>query len=198
MAKQEEAERCVNRPEFGKKEKVFPLAEGELARERKAAPMSRQERAFIKDEEEEMPETKQRKMDVPPSEKERVKRKRKEENKKRRMKKEEEKLLAKLAEKPKCQENQIIHLHLVDKILLHPEVVGDAGLKKSGTNSMLRRASIGGRRLGATGPKEEPQDLEEEEKEDEEPSKRSKIAFGDRRLEPRLEAWSNGTIVITL
>ena len=71
VAKQEEAERCFNRPEYGKKEKVFPLAEGELAKERKAAPMPKQERAVIKDEEEEMPEIRQRKMDVPPSEKER-------------------------------------------------------------------------------------------------------------------------------
>ena len=71
MAKQEEAERCFNRPEYGKKEKVFPLAEGELAKERKAAPMQKQERAVIKDEEQEMPEIRQRKMDVPPSEKER-------------------------------------------------------------------------------------------------------------------------------
>ena len=120
MAKQEEAERCVNRPEFGKKEKVFPLAEGELARERKAAPMSRQERAFIKDEEEEMPETKQRKMDVPPSEKERVKRKRKEENKKRRMKKEEEKLLAKLKKKKEKKETELAEKPKVPREPDHP------------------------------------------------------------------------------
>ena len=63
VARQEEAERRFNRPEFGKKDKVFPLAEGELARERQAAPMHRRERAFIKDQEEEMPEIKQRKME---------------------------------------------------------------------------------------------------------------------------------------
>ena len=60
MARQEEAERRFNRPEFGKKDKVFPLAEGELARERQAAPMHRRGRAFIKDQDEEMPEIKQR------------------------------------------------------------------------------------------------------------------------------------------
>ena len=44
VARQEEAERRFNRPENGKKDKVFPLAEGELARERQAAPMHRRER----------------------------------------------------------------------------------------------------------------------------------------------------------
>ena len=56
VARQEEAERRFNRPEFGRKDKVFPLAEGELARKRQAAPMHRRERAFIKDQDEEMPE----------------------------------------------------------------------------------------------------------------------------------------------
>ena len=101
VARQEEAERRFNRPKYGKKEKVFPLAEGELANEEQAAPMHRREKAFIKDDEEEMPEIKQRKMEVPPSEKERNRRKRKEENKKRRMKKEEDKLLAKLKKEEK-------------------------------------------------------------------------------------------------
>ena len=81
VAQQEEAERRFNRPKYGQKDKVFPLAEGELAKERQAAPMHRRERAFIKDGDEEMPEIKQRKMEVPPSEKERIKRKRKEEEK---------------------------------------------------------------------------------------------------------------------
>ena len=49
---------------------MFPLAEGELAEERQAAPMHRRERAFIKDDEEEMPEIKQRKMEMPPPENE--------------------------------------------------------------------------------------------------------------------------------
>ena len=80
VARQEEAERRFNRPKYGQKDKVFPLAEGELAKERQAAPMHRRERTFIKDDDEEMPEIKQRKMEVPPSEKERIKRKRKEEN----------------------------------------------------------------------------------------------------------------------
>ena len=70
VARQEEAERRFNRPKYGKKEQVFPLAEGELAKEEQAAPMHRREKAFIKDDEEEMPEIKQRKMEVPPSEKE--------------------------------------------------------------------------------------------------------------------------------
>ena len=124
--------------------------------------MHRREKAFIKDDDEEMPEIKQRKMEVLPSEKERIKRKRKEEHKKRRMKKEEEKLLAKLkkkekqekevAEKPKVQKNQIIHLHPTRKVLLHHVTSGDAGVRKNGTNGMLRRkVSIGSRRAGATG-----------------------------------------------
>ena len=68
------------------------MAEGELAEERQAAPMHRRERAFIKDQDEEMPEIKQRKMEVPPSEKKRLEKKRQEEKKKKkkRMKKEEE------------------------------------------------------------------------------------------------------------
>ena len=53
---------------------------------------------------------------------------------------------------PKFQENQIIHLHPTSKVRLHPMVVGDAGVKKSGINGMLRRrAGIGGRRVGASG-----------------------------------------------
>ena len=106
VARQEEAEIRFNRPKYGQKDKVFPLAEGKLAKERQAAPMHRRERAFIKDDDEEMPEIKQRKVEVPPSEKERINRKRKEENKKRRMKKEEEKLLAKLKKKEK-QEKEV-------------------------------------------------------------------------------------------
>ena len=78
------AERRFNRPEFGRKDKVFPLAEGELAEERQAAPMHRRERAFIKDQDEEMPEIKQRKMEVPPSEKKSLEKKRQEEKKKKR------------------------------------------------------------------------------------------------------------------
>ena len=84
VARQEEAERRFNRPEFGRKDKVFPLAEGELAEERQAAPMHRRERAFIKDQDEEMPEIKQRKMEVPPSEKKSLEKKRQEEKKKKR------------------------------------------------------------------------------------------------------------------
>ena len=107
VARQEEAERRFNRPEYGMKDKVFPLAEGELAEERQAAPMHRRERAFIKDQDEEMPEIKQRKMEVPPSEKKRLEKKRQEEKKKKkRMKKEEEKLLAKLIKKEK-QEKEV-------------------------------------------------------------------------------------------
>ena len=89
---------------------MFPLAEGELAEERQAAPMHRRERAFIKDQDEEMPEIKQRKMEVSPPEKKRLEKKRQEEKKKKkkkkRMKKEEEKLLAKLKKKEK-QEKEL-------------------------------------------------------------------------------------------
>ena len=53
---------------------------------------------------------------------------------------------------PKVQKNQIIHLHPTSKVLLHHVTSGDAGVRKNGTNGMLRRkVSIGSRRAGATG-----------------------------------------------
>ena len=53
VAKQEEAERRFNQPDTGKKVKTFPLAEKELSKEVEAAPMSKKEKAFIKDEQDE-------------------------------------------------------------------------------------------------------------------------------------------------
>ena len=194
MARQEEAERRFNQPKYGKKDKVFPLAG-----ERQAAPMHRRERAFIKDDDEEMPEIKQRKMEVPPSEKERIKRKRKEENKKRRMKKEEEKLLAKLKKKEK-QEKEVAEKPKGPKEPDHPPL----SHKQSAASSRDKwgrwsqeewdqwNAEKKGQHwkqkswrywTGYVQPKEESQDSEEEEeKEVEESSKRPRIAFGDRRL----------------
>ena len=76
VAKQEEAERRFNQPDTGKKVKTFPLAEKELSKEVQAAPMSKKEKTFIKDDQdEEFPEVKRRSMELPPSEKKRLKEK---------------------------------------------------------------------------------------------------------------------------
>ena len=76
VAKQEEAERRFNQPDTGKKVKTFPLAEKEFSKEVEAAPMSKKEKAFIKDDkDEEFPEVKHRSMELPPSEKKRLKEK---------------------------------------------------------------------------------------------------------------------------
>ena len=76
VAKQEEAERHFNQPDTGKKVKTFPLAEKELSKEVQAAPMSKKEKTFIKDDQdEEFPEVKRRSMELPPSEKKRLKEK---------------------------------------------------------------------------------------------------------------------------
>ena len=56
--------------------KTFPLAEGKLSKEVQAAPMSKKEKTFIKDDQdEEFPEVKRRSMELPPSEKKRLKEK---------------------------------------------------------------------------------------------------------------------------
>ena len=53
--------------------KTFPLAERELSKEVQAAPMSKKEKTFIKDEQdEEFPEVKRRSMELPPGEKRRL------------------------------------------------------------------------------------------------------------------------------
>ena len=159
--------------------------------------MHRRERAFINDDDEEMPEIKQRKMEVPPSEKERIKRKRKEENKKRRMKKEEEKLLAKLKKKEK-QEKEVAEKPKGPKEPDHPppshRQSAASSRDKWGRWSQEEWDKWNAEKRGQhwnqkswrywTGyvqPKEEFQESEEE-KEVEESSKRPRIAFGDRRL----------------
>ena len=58
MTKQEEVERRFNRHEFGKEDKVFLLAEGQLARERQAIAIYRHKNIFIKDQDEEILEIK--------------------------------------------------------------------------------------------------------------------------------------------
>ena len=76
VVKQEEAERRFNPPDSGKKVTTFSLAEGKLSKEVQAAPMGKKEKAFIKDEQdEEYPEVKRRSMELPPSEKRRLKEK---------------------------------------------------------------------------------------------------------------------------
>ena len=76
VAKQEEAERRFNQPGTGVRVKTFPLAEKELSKEVEAAPMGKKEKAFIKNEQdEEFPEVKRRSMELPPSEKRRLKEK---------------------------------------------------------------------------------------------------------------------------
>ena len=87
----------------------------------------------------------------------------------------------------------MVHLHPTNKVLLHHVISGDVGVKKNGTNGMLRRKVQHWKQkswrywTGYVQPKEESQDPEEEEEEEEEkeveePSKRSRIAFEDRRL----------------
>ena len=199
VARQEEAERRFNRPKYGKKEKAFPLAEGVLANKEQAAPMHRREKAFIKDDEEEMPEIKQRRMEVPPSEKEKNRRKRKEENKKRRMKNEEENLLAKLKKEEKQKKKEVAGKPKSPQEPDHPP----PSHRQSATSSRDRwgrwsqeewdkwHAEKKGQHwrqkpwrfwTGYIQPKEETEDSEEEEKEAEESTKRPRIAFGDRRL----------------
>ena len=91
---------------------------------------------------------------------------------------------------PKVQKNQIIYLHPTGKMLLHHVTSGDAGVRKIGTNGMLRRkASIGSRRAGATGlatfsPRRSLRIQKKKKK------KR-------KAEEPRPEAWSNGTRLIS-
>ena len=76
VAKQEEAEERLNQLGSGRKVKTFPLAEGELSKEVQAAPMSKKEKTFLKDDQdEEYPEVKRRSMELPPSEKKRLKEK---------------------------------------------------------------------------------------------------------------------------
>ena len=146
-----------------------------------------------------MPEIKQRKMEAPSSEKERIKRKRKEENKKRRRKKEEEKLLAKLKKKEK-QEKEVAEKPKGPKEPDHPPPSHKQSAASSrdtwGRWSQEEWDKWNAEKKGQhwkqkswrywTGyiqPKEESQDSEEEEeKEAEESSKRPRIAFGDRRL----------------
>ena len=73
VAKQEEAEERFNQLGSGRKVKTFPLAEGELSKEVQAAPVSKKEKTFIKDEQdEEFPEVKRRRMELPPGEKRRL------------------------------------------------------------------------------------------------------------------------------
>ena len=73
VAKQEEAEERFNQLGSGRKVKTFLLAEGELSQEVQAAPMSKKEKTFIKDEqEEEFPEVKRGRMELPPGEKRRL------------------------------------------------------------------------------------------------------------------------------
>ena len=140
----------------------------------------------------------ERKMEVPPSEKERIKRKRKEENKKRRMKK-EEKLLAKLKKKEK-QEKEVAEKPTGPKEPDHPppshRPSAASSRDKWGRWSQeewdIWNAEKRGQHwkqkswrywTGYVQPKDESQDSEEEEQEVEESSKRPRIAFGDRRLQ---------------
>ena len=46
----------------------------------------------------------------------------------------------------------MVHLHPTSKVLLNHVTSGDVGVRKNGTNGMLRRkVSIGSGRVGATG-----------------------------------------------
>ena len=73
VAKQEEAERRFNQPDSGRKVRTFPLAEGELSKEVQAVPLSKKEKTFLKDDQdEEYPEVKRRSMELPPGDKSRL------------------------------------------------------------------------------------------------------------------------------
>jgi hypothetical protein len=73
VAKQEEAERRFNQPDSGRKVRTFPLAEGELSKEVQAVPLSKKEKTFLKDDQdEEYLEVKRTIMELPPSEKRRL------------------------------------------------------------------------------------------------------------------------------
>ena len=73
VARQEEAERRFNQLDSGRKEKTFPLAERELSKEVQAVPLSKKEKTFLKDDQdEEYLEVKRRSMELPPSEKRRL------------------------------------------------------------------------------------------------------------------------------
>ena len=199
VARQEEAERRFNQPKYGKKDKVFPLAEGELAEERQAAPMHRRERAFIKDDDEEMPEIRQRKMEVPPSEKKRLQRKRQEEKKKKRVKK----VLAKLKKKEK-QEKEVAEKPKGPKEPDHPPPSQRQGAASS-RDKWGRKVSIGSRRAGATGLATfSPRRSLRIQKKKKGKLRRSQDSapkdcfWRPKAEEPRPETWSNGTRLISL
>ena len=73
VARQEEAERRFNQLDSGRKEKTFPLSERELSKEVQAVPLSKKEKTFLKDDQdEEYLEVKRTIMELPPSEKRRL------------------------------------------------------------------------------------------------------------------------------
>ena len=67
VAREEEAEELFNKPGTGKKRQVFPLAEGVLSKELEAVPLSRREKRHGRNEEEGVPEFRERKWTLPPS-----------------------------------------------------------------------------------------------------------------------------------
>ena len=73
VAKQEEAEERFNQLDSGRKVRTFPMAERELSKDVQAAPMSKEEGTFTKDDwNEECPEVNRRSMELPPGEKRRL------------------------------------------------------------------------------------------------------------------------------
>ena len=91
VKKQEDAEARFNQPGTGRKVQTFSMSTGELAKEMQAAPLTRHEKRFRAEEEEEMPEIRKRKLGLPPSEVRRQEKKRLEKAKKKKDKKKDKK-----------------------------------------------------------------------------------------------------------
>ena len=91
VKKQEDAEARFNQPGTGRKAQTFPMSTGELAKEMQQAPLTRHEKRFRAEEEEEMPEVRKRKLGLPPSEVRRQEKKRLEKAKKKKDKKKDKK-----------------------------------------------------------------------------------------------------------
>ena len=91
VQRQEEAEARFNQPGTGRKVQTYPMSTGELAEEMQAAPLSRREKRFGAEEDEDLPEIKKRKMGLPPSEVRRQEKKKLEKAKKKKDKKSKKK-----------------------------------------------------------------------------------------------------------
>ena len=90
LANEEAYEREFNQEGKGRKRQTFPLSTGEFAKDQEAMPLTKREKKFRAEEEEEMPEVKERSMKLPASEVKRKQTKRAREKEKKKRKAEEE------------------------------------------------------------------------------------------------------------